>query len=116
MLSPPEKSNNTAIDWYKYKKTAWVSLQNQFWFGLALILFYPILIYRGVRFEMELPTINMPIVNRGHLSSYYPVYIYYIHRLLHFPIFYKRLHKIHHEWQIPVGCSAILCTSKLITF
>ena len=32
---------------------------------------------------------------------------YYNHRLLHLPWFYKRVHKIHHEFTAPIGLAAI---------
>lgn len=32
---------------------------------------------------------------------------YYTHLLLHFPFFYRHIHKIHHEWKYPIGLSCI---------
>ena len=34
---------------------------------------------------------------------------YYLHRLLHLPFFYQRIHYIHHEWVAPVAVSATTC-------
>lgn len=34
---------------------------------------------------------------------------YYSHRLLHSKMLYKRLHKLHHEYQAPYGLTAIYC-------
>ena len=31
---------------------------------------------------------------------------YYTHRMLHWPFFYKRFHKIHHEWTSPIAIAA----------
>ncbi len=32
---------------------------------------------------------------------------YYSHRLIHMPGMYKRIHKIHHEWNAPIGVTSL---------
>lgn len=34
---------------------------------------------------------------------------YYVHRVFHFPSFYRRFHKKHHQWTTPIALSAIYC-------
>jgi sterol desaturase/sphingolipid hydroxylase (fatty acid hydroxylase superfamily) len=37
------------------------------------------------------------------------VWFYYSHRILHHPVMYKHVHKMHHEWTSPVGVVAVYC-------
>jgi methylsterol monooxygenase len=34
------------------------------------------------------------------------VYHYHMHRFMHWPPFYKKVHKIHHEFAAPLGIAA----------
>ncbi|CAH1799365.1 unnamed protein product, partial [Owenia fusiformis] len=35
------------------------------------------------------------------------ILFYYGHRILHMPLLYKHIHKVHHEWTAPIGIVAI---------
>ncbi|KAI9298636.1 hypothetical protein K502DRAFT_339290 [Neoconidiobolus thromboides FSU 785] len=41
---------------------------------------------------------------------------YYIHRLLHHPLFYTRFHKLHHEFTAPIGLAAVYVTVTEFVF
>lgn len=37
------------------------------------------------------------------------VFFYTLHRIAHFPLFYRRIHKTHHELTAPIGLGALYC-------
>lgn len=59
---------------------------------------------RDMREVESFPVVMMKLV----LSSlFFDVLFYGFHRILHTKYFYKRIHKIHHEWKAPIGVIAI---------
>jgi sterol desaturase/sphingolipid hydroxylase (fatty acid hydroxylase superfamily) len=90
-----------------YLNAAKIALRNQGWFFLFLVLSSPICIWRGIDMTNELPSIMHMIVNGSVTYFMLSCLFYYIHRFLHLPYFYKKFHKMHHEWQAPIACSAI---------
>lgn len=64
-------------------------------------------------------TPSFSILMRDLLVSHtlFDVGFYILHRIMHMKYFYKRIHKIHHEWKAPIGIIAIYAhpTEHLIT-
>lgn len=71
----------------------------------------------GERKLKQVPTFW--ILLRDLIASYclFDVSFYTLHRILHSKLFYKRIHKIHHEWKAPIGIASIYAhpTEHLIT-
>ncbi|XP_055935940.1 fatty acid hydroxylase domain-containing protein 2-like isoform X2 [Argiope bruennichi] len=65
--------------------------------------------YIGYNMGMTLPKPHVFIFDIVAQISAEEVFFYYSHRFLHHPLLYKRFHKKHHEWIIPIGMSAIYC-------
>jgi methylsterol monooxygenase len=72
----------------------------------SLLMIYPISSYR-LSFNHELPSFKLTVFHLGMFTLIEEALFYYIHKLLHKGIFYKHIHKIHHEWTAPIGLCAI---------
>lgn len=55
------------------------------------------------------PTFPKLMLDLFLMGIVYEFGFYYFHRLMHHRFFYKRFHKIHHEWTAPVSTMAIYC-------
>lgn len=64
---------------------------------------------RGHMPVRELPSLSRLAVDLLLLMACEEIGFYYVHRTLHRPFFYKRFHRVHHEWQSPVAMAAIYC-------
>jgi len=58
--------------------------------------------------------LNRPLPDLAEILLHLVVFVaveevgfYYSHRLFHQPFFYKRFHKIHHEWTAPIALTAV---------
>ena len=58
----------------------------------------------GARETPTFPKLMFDLVIMGFI---YEIGHYYSHRLMHHRLFYKRIHKIHHEWTAPVATMSI---------
>jgi sterol desaturase/sphingolipid hydroxylase (fatty acid hydroxylase superfamily) len=96
-----------AVEWNIYAHSAYIALINQLWFLVFLILITPIIEYRGISYDQELPPWYIQLAQIPTFYFILSLIFYYVHRILHTPYLYKRIHKVHHSWQTPVGCSAI---------
>jgi len=64
-------------------------------------------VYRCGTLKRGLPTTLEFILTAIGIVLVEEVGFYYSHRLFHSPWFYKRYHKLHHEWNSPVAFAAI---------
>ena len=67
-----------------------------------------------VLFPLTRGPLDRPLPALGELVFHLVMFLlveevcfYYSHRLFHSPYFYKRFHKIHHEWTAPIAMAAI---------
>lgn len=98
---------NPKINWDLYANSALVALKNQGWFLLFLGIINPLMHWREISYDMELPVWYVQVAQIPVFYFILSTIFYYVHRILHLPYFYKRIHKIHHSWQTPIGCAAI---------
>jgi len=64
------------------------------------------LISRYVKTGRRLPSFLELSSDSFLFMMIYEVLFHTSHRILHFPIFYKYIHKLHHEWNAPVSIAA----------
>lgn len=62
----------------------------------------------GISYE-ELPSFKYMCMMFYYNILINEILFYYSHRLLHFKYFYKRIHKMHHEFKFPNSFNAIYC-------
>ncbi|CAL1289048.1 unnamed protein product [Larinioides sclopetarius] len=76
-----------------------------------LLLFggYYIFLLRGFDSGKTLPTLHRVLCELPFFVILNEIWFYCSHRLLHHPIFYKHIHKIHHEWVAPISITAFYC-------
>eukprot|EP00118_Oscarella_pearsei_P016736 m.161921 g.161921 ORF g.161921 m.161921 type:complete len:252 (+) comp38825_c0_seq2:601-1356(+) len=78
--------------------------------GLTMLAAYPLMIWRGCQFHGDdLPTFYRFVCEAVAFIFIEEIGFYYTHRLFHVPYFYKRFHKIHHEWTSPMAIISIYC-------
>ena len=115
------------VNWEKYKKALKLCCLNVFLVGpLFNVVMYPLNQWRGNECNCELPSFATTVWHLFGFIVVEEIGFYYIHRfelsvtiwsglnvpfwyyrLLHYPKFYKHVHKIHHEWTAPTGISAV---------
>lgn len=85
-------------------------LVNQLISVFIALLFLKLYIMRG--FETSQETIPSIMESVFHFSVFLlieEIGFYYLHRLAHYGLFYKNIHKQHHEWITPIAITAIYC-------
>ncbi|XP_077984379.1 fatty acid hydroxylase domain-containing protein 2-like [Glandiceps talaboti] len=78
--------------------------------GLSIPSFfawYYIARWRGCSFGYDVPSLWEITRDVAVAQLIQEIGFYYSHRLWHHPWFYKRIHKLHHEWTAPVGPIAV---------
>ncbi|XP_076081850.1 fatty acid hydroxylase domain-containing protein 2-like isoform X1 [Mytilus galloprovincialis] len=102
-----QMDKNVPVDRKKLKKAVKLVLFNGFVvsFPMTLLGIYTMKL-RGCAFSGDLPTFTRVMVELIMFSLVEEFGFYYSHRLMHHPIVYKYIHKIHHEWTAPIG---IIC-------
>ena len=85
-------------------------LINQLLVALPLnALTYPIAVWRGVGIGLPLPSFERFCFDIAVYLVVEEVLFYYIHRLMHTPLLYGRIHKVHHAWTAPIAIATNYC-------
>tara|TARA_R100001163_G_C5054758_1_gene191287 strand:+ start:639 stop:1460 length:822 start_codon:yes stop_codon:yes gene_type:complete len=112
------------FDWSKYYRNSLICLKNQLLVTIpTMILIVPIfreilLTNLGLIDWIESTAVKLSINDLWiwivlSIIQLFMAYMlesacfYYVHRMLHRPWWYKRVHKIHHEWRAPVAVRAL---------
>lgn len=83
-------------------------LSNQFFVGIPFSNFLYLLskivgVTPGLKAVPTFPKLMFDLIVMGCV---YEIGFFYSHLLMHHPLLYKRIHKIHHEWTAPVSVMA----------
>ncbi|GFT25687.1 fatty acid hydroxylase domain-containing protein 2 [Nephila pilipes] len=70
---------------------------------------YYLMVFRGFDNAKILPSFKRVLSELIFCVLMEEVGFYYSHRVLHLPFFYKRFHKLHHEWKSPIAIAAAYC-------
>ncbi|ELV12310.1 fatty acid hydroxylase domain-containing protein 2 isoform X2 [Tupaia chinensis] len=95
---------NEPVDPVKLRQAIRTVLFNQIMISLPMVVFlYPFLKWWGDPCRRALPTFHWVLLELAIFTVIEEVLFYYVHRVLHHPAFYKKIHKKHHEWTAPIG-------------
>lgn len=103
-----QESKNIPVNRRKLMSAIFWVIFNQTVVGFPLIYFSFVLMkWRGCSFGRDLPTFHWVVFELVIFTLVEEIAFYYSHRLLHHPMFYKHIHKMHHEWTAPIGVTSI---------
>ncbi|XP_070552709.1 fatty acid hydroxylase domain-containing protein 2-like [Ptychodera flava] len=74
---------------------------------LAMYPYYLLAKWRGCSAGLDLPSGGRMIIDLLVCTVMAEIIFYYSHRLLHHPLLYKHVHKVHHEWTAPIGLTCV---------
>jgi methylsterol monooxygenase len=72
-------------------------------------IWFHVLQLRGITDVHILPHFHVVLIESYLCLLIHEITFYVSHRILHHKIFYKRFHKIHHEWTTSVATVALYC-------
>ncbi|EFX79387.1 hypothetical protein DAPPUDRAFT_319685 [Daphnia pulex] len=107
-----QPGTNEPVDLNKLTETIRVVLVNQWVIAFPLLIasyYFQKMINRMPEIQ-ELPTVEHTLIDFLVLFICEEVGVYYVHRLIHHPKLYIRVHKKHHEWRAPVAIASMYCT------
>ncbi|ORX61498.1 sterol desaturase [Hesseltinella vesiculosa] len=99
-----QNKENTSEDYWKC--TRHVLFQHFFYEGPLILFFHPMAAIFGMHVSAPFPTWQMMAIQLAVFFVYEDCYHYWMHRFMHWPPFYKRVHKVHHEYSAPFGIAA----------
>ncbi|KAI7872207.1 hypothetical protein BDF14DRAFT_1757870 [Spinellus fusiger] len=99
-----EKKENTREEYWKCVKH--VLFQHFAFEGPMIFGFYPMASYFGMDISAPFPLWSTMAVQIAIFFFVEDFYHYVMHRFMHWPPFYKRVHKVHHEYVAPLGMAA----------
>jgi len=89
-----------------YIKAIKKSVQNQFLITLPLTYLLKSNIEKSI-IKSEQDSIYISLIKLFIIANISNFIFYWLHRLLHYKIFYRYIHKIHHEYIIPIAPCAL---------
>lgn len=96
------------VDWHKLPSALRQVLFNQIVVGFTMMLILArVSVKRGMTLDRPFPDPLTFLQQLGICIMVEEAGFYYSHRLFHLPIFYKHIHKKHHEWTAPIGIIGI---------
>ncbi|XP_062513885.1 fatty acid hydroxylase domain-containing protein 2-like [Corticium candelabrum] len=104
-----QEDKNFPVDRKRLMKTLMVVVCNELLFIPFLWAMYYVMKWRGCTFKDELPTFQWFLIEFVVYLLIEEVGFYYSHRLLHHPLLYKSIHKVHHQWQAPLCIVGLYC-------
>ncbi|XP_077984819.1 fatty acid hydroxylase domain-containing protein 2-like [Glandiceps talaboti] len=73
----------------------------------SFVVWYYVARWRGCSCGYDVPTFWQIFRDLVIYLVVEEIGFFYTHRLLHHPVLYKRIHKLHHEWTAPIGIVAV---------
>ncbi|ORZ06709.1 hypothetical protein BCR42DRAFT_383859 [Absidia repens] len=98
------KHVNTGDDYWKCTKH--VLYQHFLYEGPLIFLFHPMASILGMNVAAPFPTWSYILPQLVIFLIIEDAYHYAVHRLMHWPPLYKKIHKVHHEYAAPIGIAA----------
>ncbi|KAI9252962.1 hypothetical protein BDA99DRAFT_443794 [Phascolomyces articulosus] len=99
----PNKTNSNEDYW----NCTWKVLKSHFLYeGPLIFFFHPMATFLGMRVSAPFPGWQQMCVEIAIFFIFEDFYHYHMHRFMHWPPFYKKVHKIHHDYSAPFGIAA----------
>lgn len=114
-----QPGKNEKLETRKLIEAVFTVLFNQIFISITFSsgVYWLSLMTIGAQNMREVPTFTVLMRDLLVCHTLFDIGFYILHRLMHTKYFYKRIHKIHHEWKAPIGIIAIYThpTEHLIT-